>query len=70
MTTKVLNEGEILREATEVLTQHMSPAKVARFWADWQLGRSDYLAWKDTTFATETVDSLYEKIKEYQATHE
>jgi hypothetical protein len=70
MTTKVLNEGEILREATEILAQHMSPAKVARFWADWQLGQGDYLAWKDETFAAETVDSLYEAIKDFQASHD
>lgn len=66
MTTKVLNQGEILREATEILAQHMSPAKVVRFWADWQLGQGDYLAWKDQTFAAETVDSLYEKIRDFQ----
>jgi len=35
MTVKVISEREVLREAAEVLLQHMEPAKVARFWAIW-----------------------------------
>ncbi|NOZ26886.1 MAG: hypothetical protein GXP39_02395 [Chloroflexi bacterium] len=66
MDIKVLAEGEVLREAYQVLLQHLSPSKVARFWANWQVGHGDYLRWRDEHFRDETVTTLYEKIKAYQ----
>jgi len=39
MSVQVVSEVEILREATQVLLQHLTPSKVARFWASWQRGR-------------------------------
>ena len=38
MATKVASEQEVLQEAAEILLDHLSPAKVARFWATWQTG--------------------------------
>ncbi len=66
MTVKVISEQEVLQEAAEVLLQHMAPAKVARFWAVWQVGRGDYLAIREQLFAGETVTTLFEKVQAYQ----
>jgi len=66
MSIKVSGEAEIVQEAQEILLQHLSPAKAARFWANWQMGRGNYLAWRDQQFAGETVDTLYQQILEFQ----
>ena len=68
MRVAVLSEQEIVREATEILLERMSPAKVARLWAMWQLGRGDYEAIREKLFAEETVDTLYDQIRTYQDT--
>ena len=68
MRVAVMSEQEIVREATEILLERMSPAKVARLWAMWQLGRGDYEAIREELFAEETVDTLYDQIRTYQAT--
>ncbi len=67
MTVHVLSENQIIREATQVLMMHMSPAKATRFWAAWQVGEGDYLAIRDQLFQKETVTSLYEQVQNYQA---
>jgi len=66
MTIKVINEQENLQEAMQVLLTHLEPSKVMKFWAACKLGEGDYLQLKEKLFAQETVDSLYEKIKDYQ----
>lgn len=66
MSVQVVSEVEVLREAAQVLLQHLPPSKVARFWASWQRGGGNYLAWRDETFNHESVDSLYEKIATFQ----
>jgi hypothetical protein len=66
MTVRIPGEGEVLREVSAVLMEHLSPAKVVRFWASWQTGRGEYLAWRDDRFGTETVATLYEKVLTYQ----
>lgn len=66
MSIQVIAEADIIREASEILLQHMSPSKVARFWASWHAGQGDYLVWRDEAFADETVDDLYDKIKTFQ----
>jgi hypothetical protein len=66
MTVTIESEAEIMQEVSELLLRKMSPAKVARFWASWQVGQGDYLQWRDATFAAESVDSLYEQVKAYQ----
>ena len=67
MTVRIPGEGQVLREVSQVLMEHLSPAKVVRFWASWQTSHSQYLAWRDEQFGTETVPSLYEKVQAYQA---
>ena len=66
MNVTIESDAEIMQEVTELLLQKMSPAKVARFWASWQVGQGDYLQWREATFADETVDTLYEQIKTFQ----
>ena len=66
MSVQVISKVEVLREATKVLLQHLPPSKVARFWASWQRGEGNYLAWRDETFDHESVDSLYEKNATFQ----
>ena len=67
MTVRIPGEGEVLREVSQLLMEHLSPAKVVRFWASWQTSHSQYLAWRDERFDAETVASLYEKVQAYQA---
>ena len=55
MAVQVYPEADIMYEAQNILLQQMSPAKVVRFFASWQVGRSDYLAWRDKEFAGESV---------------
>ena len=66
MTIKVMSEQEVVQEAAAVLLKHMSPAKVARFWAASKLGGGDYLAMRERLFAEETVETLFEKVRRYQ----
>ncbi|MBV6400943.1 MAG: hypothetical protein CNIPEHKO_01238 [Anaerolineales bacterium] len=66
MTVHVLSEREITLEAAQVLIQHMSPSRAARFWASWQVGEGDYLAIREQLFQKETVSSLYKQIEKFQ----
>ena len=68
MTVHVLSERQIALEAAQVLIQHMSPSKAARFWASWQVGEGEYLAIREQLFQKETVSSLYKQIEEFQKT--
>lgn len=66
MNAKVVGEADIMREAAAILMEHMSPTKVARFWAGWQIGQGDYLLWRDEEFGDQSVDELYDQIAEFQ----
>jgi hypothetical protein len=66
MMTQVLKEADVVREASEILLEHLDPAKVARFWANWRIGQGDYLQWRDKQFGQETVAHLYEEIVSFQ----
>lgn len=66
MAVKVTSEQQVLQEALQILMEHLSPAKVARFWAAWQGGSGDYLALREQLFTGETVASLSEKVQVYQ----
>lgn len=67
MTVNVSSDAEIWREAWDVLLRHMSPSKLARFWAGREMGRGDYLRWRDEVFAGQTVDELYTAIESFQS---
>jgi hypothetical protein len=66
MTVTVIREQEILRVAVDVLWEHLSPGKVVRLWAAWQMGEGDYLALRDQLFEGESVATLFEKVLAYQ----
>ena len=66
MTVTVVREQEVLREAVDVLWEHLSPAKVVRLWAAWQMGEGDYLALRAQLFEGESVATLFEKVRAYQ----
>ena len=44
------------------LINHFKPSKLLRFVAAYNLGKSNYLQFKDQQFGDETVDSLSQKI--------
>ena len=44
------------------LINHFKPSKLLRFVAAYNLGKSNYLQFKDQQFKNETVDSLSQKI--------
>ena len=66
MKISISSEQEIVREAEVILMKHLGAAKTARFLAAWRQGMGDYLEIKEGLFTEETVDSLYEKILNYQ----
>jgi hypothetical protein len=66
MKVNLPKERQVIEEALKILSAHMEPVKFARFVVACQLGKSDYLLSKDDTFADETVDSLYEKIRDFE----
>jgi hypothetical protein len=63
MNTPVENDQAIVEEAIGILLERMPPSKVARLCAVWQLGRGDYLKYRETLFKGESVDSLFERMK-------
>lgn len=64
MKTAVENEQALVNEAIDILLERMPASKVARLLAFWQAGEGDYLKTRQELFAGETVDSLYEKMKQ------
>lgn len=66
MSVKIVSDMQILQEVNQILMSQLSPAKLVRFWAMWQNGSGDYLAWRDEVFGESTVMQLYEKIEKYQ----
>jgi hypothetical protein len=61
MSTTIETEQELKEEAFAVLSQHLSPHKVARLLSIWQIGKGDYAKDRDALFANETVDSLFQR---------
>lgn len=66
MKVNLPSKQQIIQEALHILLAHMEPLKVARFVTACHLDQGDYLETKDQLFASETVDSLFEKIQAYQ----
>lgn len=67
MNVTIAPDVEIVREANRILMEHLSPAKLVRLWAGWQIGSGDYLAWREESFGEATVEQLYEEIAAYQS---
>jgi len=70
MKIKPLREHEVLREALQILSEHMEPAKVGIFLSALNIGEGDYLLERDKLFAGETVNTLGEKVKAFQEVKE
>ena len=66
MSTKALNEQEVIHEAMTVLLEHMEPAKVAKFLAARPVINRNYVKLREQLFAGETVDSLADKIRAFE----
>src|SRR5688572_9486791 len=66
MSTKTLNEQELINEAMTVLLDHMEPAKVPKFLAARPILNRDYMKLREQLFAGETVDSLADKIRAFE----
>jgi uncharacterized protein YuzE len=62
------NDQQLLQEVLMILTDHLKPTQLLRFIAAYNLGRSDYLQFKDQQFNNETVESLSQKIDAEQNT--
>ncbi|MDP4626308.1 MAG: hypothetical protein NWT08_14385 [Akkermansiaceae bacterium] len=61
MSATIETEQELKEEAFAILSQHLSPHKVARLLSIWQIGKGDYVKDRDALFANETVDSLFQQ---------
>lgn len=61
MSTIIETDQELKEEALAVLSQHLSPHKMARLLSIWQIGKGDYVQEREALFAGETVDSLFEQ---------
>lgn len=66
MTIHVESEADVMREVADILLRNLSPSRLARFWAGWQMGQGDYLQWRDETFEGLSVDDPYEATRAFQ----
>lgn len=67
MDMKLPSQQEVIREALAILEKHMEPSKIAILVSMLPIGEGDYLAIREQLFAGESIDTLVEKIKAYQA---
>ena len=68
MNIEVTSEQQIVREGEALLMRHLGLAKTARFLSAWRQGAGDYLKIREKLFEGETVDSLYDKIIDFEKT--
>jgi hypothetical protein len=61
-----MTEQPIIQEALAILSTHLPPSKIARFWAALQLEDNDYATIREQLFAHETVATLFENIERFQ----
>jgi len=61
MSITVENELATIEEATAILLEKMSPAKVALLLANLRVGAGDYAKDRDQVFANETVETLFDE---------
>lgn len=68
MNIEVTSEQQIVREGEALLMRHLGLAKTVRFLSAWRQGAGDYLKIREKLFEGETVDSLYDKIIDFEKT--
>ena len=61
MSITVENELATIEEATAILLEKMSPAKVALLLANLRVGAGDYVKAREQLFANETVATLFDE---------
>ena len=66
MSPAIESEQALTGEAFAILRQALPPHKIARLLSMWQIGEGDYVKDRDTLFAGDTVDSLFEQAAGYQ----
>jgi len=66
MNIVVTSEQQIVREGEALLIRYLGVAKTARFLSAWRQGAGDYLKIREKLFEGETVDSLYNKVIEFE----
>ncbi len=62
----IKNDQAIIKEVFEILKDNLETDKLIRFWKMCNLNPHDYCELKEQLFQDETVDSLYEKIRNYE----
>jgi hypothetical protein len=67
MSLKIFKEQDVIQEAMLILEQSLPLSKMALLLSRWQSEQGDYLQLRERLFAEETVDSLAEKILEFEA---
>jgi hypothetical protein len=60
------SEQEIILEGEAVLIKNLGVSKAARFLSAWRQGAGDYLKIKDNLFTSETVETLSNKIIDFE----
>ena len=65
---KLSREQQIVREGESLLLRNLGVAKAARFLSAWRQGAGDYLKIREKLFEGETVNSLYDKIIDFEKT--
>jgi hypothetical protein len=66
MNIKVTSEQQIVREGEALLIRYLGVAKTARFLSAWRQGAGDYLKIREKLFDGETVNSLYDKVIDFE----
>jgi hypothetical protein len=67
MKVKTLTEQEVFSEAMTILLKNLSTAKMARFLAIFYKDSRDSLSLREQLFEGETVETLYNKIQDFQS---
>ncbi|OQY46989.1 MAG: hypothetical protein DRR08_28690 [Candidatus Parabeggiatoa sp. nov. 2] len=67
MKVKTLSEQEVFYEAMTILLKNMSTAKMARFLSILYKDSRDSLTLREQLFEGETVETLYNKIHDFQS---
>jgi len=68
MNVVINSEQEIVQEGEVLLIKYLGVAKTARFLSAWRQGAGDYLKIREKLFEGETVNSLYDKIVDFEKT--
>ncbi|GGA02714.1 MULTISPECIES: hypothetical protein [unclassified Okeania] len=66
MTVKIPENEQLIEKVLLILQKQLPPIDFLRFVAIFNLGKGDYLAFKNQLQENETVESLCQKIDEYE----